>query len=592
MKNWRSTKLSKILKYRQRTIKNQIQVAIIFISVTSMLILGAFFYTISTDKIEHNYKEDFYYNLKISDNIINIQFDNMIELMRNLLINHSFMNTLSDAQDTEGNYFSAAQMRIIEPAVSEITLQADMVQEVLTISNDGKLYIHSKKSDISQYASLYTDKSFLEQDWANRARENKGKEVFFGRNALTGADDSISIVKCMIDTSTGKEDGFVIVNVSKKIFDKAFDNRGNYESNCFMLIDTDNENQSIYFRGNSDYQNEVYEEFLQTDVDNQQYVFCQRDSYLPGWTMVAAVQKAELNKQRKEMASLIAGLIVLLVAVGAVVSSSISRRIYGPLGKLEKTIQQVEEGKRNITEDFDTSEIGVLGTKFKEMVNHNLVLHERLLYAEIRQREQELHLLQERINPHFLYNTLDALYCMAEIHGVEDIAKMVEALSETFRLSLNKGSNLICVRDEMEHIKAYMTIENMRFNNRFQLEIQMDEILDVKILKLILEPFVENAIIHGLEPKMGGGKIILTGKREENGTILFTVKDDGVGVKDMSLLEKGYGIVNVTERIQLYYGEEYGVTFACEPGEGVTVSIRISESGMRGLRKDETNSDF
>lgn len=584
--------MSKIVKNKQRTIKNQIQIAIIFISVASMLILGIVFYTISTNKIENNYKDDFSYNLKISDNIMNIQFNNIVGLERNLLINRSFMNALATAENTEGNYFSSSQMRNIEPAISDITLQADMVQEVLAISNDGKLYIHSKKSDLSQYSSFYIDKSFVKKDWAKKAIDGKGKEIFFGDNALTGATDSISIVKYMIDTVTGEGDGFVIVNVSKKIFDKALDNRGNYETNCFMLIDKNDNNQSIYYRGNSDYQKEVYAEFLQNDKDSQQYVFCERDSYLPGWMMVTAVQKAELNQQRKEMGSLILGLIIVLIVVGVIVSSSISRRIYGPLKMLEKTMQQVEEGKRNITEDFDNSEIGVLGTKFKEMVNNNLVLHEQLLYAEIKQREQELHLLQERINPHFLYNTLDALYCMAEIHGVEDIAKMVEALSETFRLSLNKGNNLICVRDEIEHIKAYVTIENMRFNNRFDLNIQMDDILDVKILKLILEPFVENALIHGLEPKIGGGSIILTGEREENGTILFTVRDDGVGVEDMSLLEKGYGIVNVKERIQLYYGEQYGVTFECKPGEGVTVFIRVSETGMRGLTNDETNSSI
>jgi hypothetical protein len=142
-----------------------------------MLILGTVFYTISTNKIENNYKDDFSYNLKISDNIMNIQFNNIVGLARNLLINRSFMNALSTAENTDGDYFSSSQMRSIEPAISDITLQADMVQEVLAISNDGKLYIHSKKSDLSQYSSFYTDKSFLKSDWAKEAIDGKGKEI-------------------------------------------------------------------------------------------------------------------------------------------------------------------------------------------------------------------------------------------------------------------------------------------------------------------------------------------------------------------------------------------------------------------------------
>ena len=109
-------------------------------------------------------------------------------------------------------------------------------------------------------------------------------------------------------------------------------------------------------------------------------------------------------------------LILLLFRIGMFVAHMFAMMIIMPLKKLERTMQSVEEGTRNITEEFDDSEIGLLGQKFKEMVNNNLVLRERLLYAKIRQREQELHLLQEQINPHFLYNALDALFCMAIVH--------------------------------------------------------------------------------------------------------------------------------------------------------------------------------
>ena len=263
------------------------------------------------------------------------------------------------------------------------------------------------------------------------------------------------------------------------------------------------------------------------------------------------------------------------------VAHMIAMKIYMPLKKLERTMQSVEEGTRNITEEFDDSEIGLLGQKFKEMVNNNLVLRERLLYAKIRQREQELHLLQEQINPHFLYNALDALYCMAIVHEEDEIATMVAALSDNFKLSLNKGSNLIMVKDEIQHIRSYITIQNMRYKDRFHLKIQVDEdLMEKKILKLLLTPFVENAVYHGLETKMGDGNIWITGQVNEN-RIIFTIIDDGVGIDDMSKLDKGYGINNVRERIKLYYGENSEVTITSEPGKGTRVKIILAENEMR-----------
>ena len=244
-------------------------------------------------------------------------------------------------------------------------------------------------------------------------------------------------------------------------------------------------------------------------------------------------------------------------------------------------MQSVEEGTRNITEEFDDSEIGLLGQKFKEMVNNNLVLRERLLYAKIKQREQELHLLQEQINPHFLYNALDALYCMAIVHEEDEIATMVAALSDNFKLSLNKGNNLITVKDELDHIRAYITIQNMRYKDKFHVQIQVEaNLMEKKILKLLLTPFVENAVYHGLETKLGEGNIWITG-HEEDGRMIFVVMDDGVGVDDMSKLDKGYGINNVRERIGLYYGEKSEVTITSEAGRGTRVKIVLAENKMR-----------
>lgn len=571
------------VKRNRRTIQQQIQTAIIAISIISMLTLGVSIFALTTNKIVENYQQDFYYSLQTSDNIVELQLNSIIEGMRNLLLKEPYMNALSEAGQEKGSYFSSKETRILERSVNELTLQQASVQEVLSVSLDGKLHIHSKKSDLSQYTSYYRNGEILKQDWIKEAQDADGKEIILGSNALTGKDDTLSIVKYLRGSQEGSGVGYLIVNVSKNVFKKAFENRGNYKTNCFMVVDENADNRLIYFQGDESYKEDIYEAYASDPslADKTSYVFSSRGSFVNGWKLVSGIQASELNAQKINVGVLIAVMILVLFGIGMFVSHTIARKIYMPLKKLERTMQSVEEGTRNITEEFDDSEIGLLGQKFKEMVNNNLVLRERLLYAKIKQREQELHLLQEQINPHFLYNALDALYCMAIVHEEDEIATMVAALSDNFKLSLNKGNNLITVKDELDHIRAYITIQNMRYKDKFHVQIQVEaNLMEKKILKLLLTPFVENAVYHGLETKLGEGNIWITG-HEEDGRMIFVVMDDGVGVDDMSKLDKGYGINNVRERIGLYYGENSEVTITSEAGRGTRVKIVLAENKMR-----------
>lgn len=571
------------VKRNRRTIQQQIQTAIIAISIISMLTLGVSIFALTTNKIVENYQQDFYYSLQTLDNIVELQLNSIIEGMRNLLLKEPYMNALSEAGQEKGSYFSSKETRILERSVNELTLQQASVQEVLSVSLDGKLHIHSKKSDLSQYTSYYRNGEILKQDWIKEAQDADGKEIILGSNALTGKDDTLSIVKYLRGSQEGSGVGYLIVNVSKNVFKKAFENRGNYKTNCFMVVDENADNRLIYFQGDESYKEDIYEAYASDPslADKTSYVFSSRGSFVNGWKLVSGIQASELNAQKINVGVLIAVMILVLFGIGMFVSHTIARKIYMPLKKLERTMQSVEEGTRNITEEFDDSEIGLLGQKFKEMVNNNLVLRERLLYAKIKQREQELHLLQEQINPHFLYNALDALYCMAIVHEEDEIATMVAALSDNFKLSLNKGNNLITVKDELDHIRAYITIQNMRYKDKFHVQIQVEaNLMEKKILKLLLTPFVENAVYHGLETKLGEGNIWITG-HEEDGRMIFVVMDDGVGVDDMSKLDKGYGINNVRERIGLYYGEKSEVTITSEAGRGTRVKIVLVENKMR-----------
>ena len=559
-------------------IKDQILLAMIIGSLLSSTVLGVAIFNISRITIENNYKNSHTYNLQVSSNIIDIQLKSIIELGRSVLNNDSFKRALtSEENNKKGRYFSSINSLTISRTVSEIASHDVLIDGITIINENGNLLFFSKRSIPSGYYKYYYSKdNFLENDWVKIARNAKGKEVFYGYNVLIPDQegDTISYVKNLINPRNGSSMGFMVVNISKKLLDKAFGtlNEG-YATNRYMIIDENSIYPSVYFNGDQSAKNIILADYLKKNT-KKKYLFSSYLNDATGWMAVNVIEKEELKHDSAYIGEVIFIVVFMLILLSIYISRIISNQISKPLNILERTIEEVGEGNRHIEDEFDNSEIGIIGNKFKEMVNNNLELRERLLNAQINEREAELLLLQAQINPHFLYNTLDSLYFMAIIKHDDDIAKMVLALSNTFKLSLNKGDKFISVRDETNRIKEYMTIQNMRYNNRFELFLDIEEIKDYKIINFILQPFVENAMYHGLEPKIGKGFIKIEGKQED-GNLYFKITDNGVGMEDLSMLDNGYGVKNVKERIKLFYGDEYGVSFTSEPNVGTTVSIVI-----------------
>lgn len=216
------------------------------------------------------------------------------------------------------------------------------------------------------------------------------------------------------------------------------------------------------------------------------------------------------------------------------------------------------------------------------------MLMEDIVAEHESKRKSEFDTLQSQINPHFLYNTLDIIVWMIENEQKQEAVKIVTALARFFRISLSKGKSIITVRDELEHVRNYLMIQQMRFKNKFVYEIDAEEeVLDLVSLKLMLQPLVENAIYHGMEFMDGDGEICVKVYREAE-DLWFRISDNGLGMTQeqvKSLLgEKkhvssrrgsGIGVKNVNERIRLYFGADYGLTIQSEPDEGTIISIRL-----------------
>lgn len=343
------------------------------------------------------------------------------------------------------------------------------------------------------------------------------------------------------------------------------------------LVRENNEIAATYDDGN-------YEEIF----ENEERVVIVKTVGYTGWKLVSVtpVREFAVNlNQIRFFAVMIAIVTIMLILFGNVLISS---RVTDPIRKLENSIKYLEEG--NLDNEVyigGTHEVRHLGRTINSMVRQMRKLMDDMVCEQEEKRKSELDALQSQINPHFLYNTLDSVVWMVESERYSEAISMVTALASLFRISLSKGKNIITIRDEIAHAKYYLDIQQVRYKNKFSVDIDIDpSIEDCCIIKLIVQPLLENAIYYGVEHMDGEGEISIKGYEAE-GDIYIEVSDNGMGIPqdkiDLLLTNdnkarkrgSGIGLVNINQRIKLYFKEQYGLKIESELDEGTTIIIHL-----------------
>jgi two-component system sensor histidine kinase YesM len=313
-------------------------------------------------------------------------------------------------------------------------------------------------------------------------------------------------------------------------------------------IDANIEGRGSYDESNNKLQLGVY--LLTSDIQKQIQNYVYREAL-----NFQAIQNG-LTTQGQTAVRISLVLLIGIVLSNLIVSRSITKSVVDPIRKLCRATERVAKGEQN------------------------------------RRRVLELQLLQEQINPHFLYNTLDTIVWLAEGGQDEEVVAMVTSLSEFFRSMLSGGRDFVTIDEETRHIASYLKIQQVRYQDILDYEIRVDEGLsEYLILKLTLQPLVENALYHGIKNKRGKGKITVEG-HQRGDEVVFTVSDDGIGMTEREQAElrkavkrengtsrKGFGLANVDERLRLHYGESYGLSFTSAPGRGTVFTVRIPLRG-------------
>ena len=307
-----------------------------------------------------------------------------------------------------------------------------------------------------------------------------------------------------------------------------------------------------------------------------------------GWKIIGVTPINETFADSSQITIFILFVVFLAIILLVFANTFISAKIADPIKALENSVKELEKGAENVNIAIGGSyEIQHLGKTIKSMVEQMHKLMGDIVFEQELKRQTELDALQAQINPHFLYNTLDSIVWMVENERYQEAITMVTSLAGFFRISLSKGKNIITVKDELKHAENYITIQHMRFKDKFTFKINADEeVMDFVTIKLVIQPLIENAVYHGMEFMDGDGEIIVNAYKKDN-ELYIDVIDNGMGIPPEiaeQLLTKGsrakgkgsgVGLKNVQERIQIYFGKEYGLSIISEPDEGTLIRIHL-----------------
>lgn len=565
---------------RPRKIRNKYFLFMIMLSIPPLFILGFISFNIAKNTLVDKQVQSTQEHLRTSSEVADLLFDNIIKMERLISWNDGIRQALIDSSEVGGNKeIDDETGKRMKDLISSYLIDTQDIDSICLFDKefhsvcygDSDSYGTMERKGTHQYISL--------TGWYRKSVEAKGKPVFNSYNVLTNDLQTFSSVKLLKDPqSLFKEEviGLLVVNIKKTMFSKVFNE--NEESNFVVLDSNQYSTSPIYtypqsfsgrIRTNQDKQSLIQE------LNNENYIINSFKNRTTGWDLMLLIEEKDLLKDSNQIARITTIIAVIIAILALYLSFVLSGRITRPLRQLKNMVIGGAKELYIYDEPKDKDEIGTISETFNQINVKTKELSDKLIRSELKEKEAELRALQAQIKPHFLYNTLDSIYWMATMQDNPEVAKMAFSLSKSFKLSLNSGKELIAVSKELEHIEHYMTIQNLRYNDRFKYIEQVDEeLMNIEILKLLIQPLVENAIYHGLEPQKGEGTISVKGKLKDN-LVTFIVEDDGVGIEDLKKINQGYGLKNVRERLMLYYGPSSKLLVTSEVGKGTRVELRF-----------------
>lgn len=600
----KQTKLFRNIKIQYRLI-----ILMLAISLIPLIVISIFSYENSINAISSKIST---YSVQVMDQVSE-NIGREIDRLENDSVEIEFSDLV---QNTLLNYDKLSSWQISN---KELQMKEMLVKKFSSLHDVSDVLIYTNKMDkITAYGDngfplnftdnyFYSYESVIQKEkgrpvWTSINSEGQKRLVNFATTEeQLSKSNGILIGRAIKSLSDGDIIGSLIMRINERYFANIYKNIDLGQGSDIFVIDKNgivvsSKNKDISlgkFYKNKDLIGNINMHFdrgvrtFNIKLDNHMYLIAFTPIEKTDWYIVSKIPFSYLSSESASIGFniLISALICSLLAI--MLSYFFSKSISLPLKKLVQSMNLAKSGNLSVNiKDESKDEIGEVTRNFNVMVYEIKNLMENVKSKEQQKRDAEFKALQAQINPHFLSNTLNTVKWLANIQKAENIENLITSLIQLLHANMGKGETLVAVNDEIEYIKNYLNIQEYRYFNKFVVNYEMEEkILNYKIPKFTLQPVVENALIHGIEPMEGQGVIVIKGF-EYNGIVKITITDNGIGISEEKLAGlldygenihkhrlSGIGINNVNERIKMYFGEQYGLTIHSIEGLYTTVEI-------------------
>ncbi|AZN42463.1 sensor histidine kinase [Paenibacillus albus] len=574
-------------------------VKVFLIYVASMLIIitvmGSLFYYRSTKMMEDKFGGMALQNAQQ----VGKRLDNLLQDYedRSLLIvgNKDIQKQLS------GKYQSELERIQINDAntafLSNWVNSRNDVSNIYLLGEKGSSYRYSPKDSFPVYNSYSNE--YQDEDWYKQIREANGQVVYFGiRPSFINWSSKLVFCFGRIEKNFSKRGevlGVLLYEIDPAEI-KGMLSEIDYNGSGSNVI-VDNKGQIVGDQDGMRLSSNLGFKLTGTDqgimkntMNGERMLVVYNKLETNNWTLIGMLRRQDLMKETTDIKWFMLSLGVVFFSIGILFAVIIASTVHRPLKKMIQAMNKAKTGNFDVQiEDKRKDEFGYMYIHFNEMVSRIKELINQLYVQKLLEQGLQLKILGSQINAHFLYNTLDSIHWLARIHKVNDISTMIFGLSKYFRLSLSEGRDEVNVSQIVQLLDSYMTIQNVRYKDKFSLHMHVDPSLEgYKVLKYIFQPLVENAIYHGLEKKRGKGRLDVAFTREGE-CLKFIVTDDGAGIGPDKLIElrhllsgegakehhRHFGLRNIHSQIQIAYGMKYGLEINSHLGKGTKVAMTI-----------------
>jgi two-component system sensor histidine kinase YesM len=571
--------------FNNMSIKKKFSILIIIATFIPISIMAVSSYTISKNLLEENTIKSTTALIELTSNKLAASLSAIDEISLMISFNSEIQQILNTDQTTVEN------LRMVDKVNSLFN------EYISTNSKIDSIALYNKNNSLFLYNITY-EKTIDKQDLSNFATSGLYDEVVsaMGKSywiRLNRDKNKISLVRAINILGTHDKIGVLVINIAPSMFDDLDNTLNIYGKGGFFIKDGNNK-LAFYNENHRDsglLQHSLGNTYKKADkfvsVNKDEYILISDILKYPKWTINVYLPVNEVFSAGRAIKNLMYIALIICVLIIAFIVVMISDYITKPLTKLRELMAEVEKG--NLSVKFKANyndEIGYLCNSFDNMVRKIKQYIELTFENNQKLRKRELEALQMQINPHFLYNTLDTINWMAQDIHEEKIAVISRSLANYFRLCLSKGKQIISIEDELNQVKSYLDIQKIRYQDLIKIEFDIDEKINkFKIIKLTLQPIIENAIYHGIKKKKGMDGLIKIFGRIVGDNIEFQISDNGAGINALRLNEiregmnndstQGYGMRNVNERIKLHFGDNYGLEIDSEYHKWTTVKIII-----------------